>query len=98
MTALEYYERDKLIPFPESGEKNMPAVREWAKKLVDEFLDERINGSIPAKDVELLILSQNQKWNALCDIFETKHGVSPLSKDALKIIWFGDERINDGRA
>ena len=30
---------------------------------------------------------QNQKWNALCNLFVKKHGISVLKRDVLKNSW-----------
>lgn len=34
-----------------------------------------------------VIKELNQKWNAICNLFEKKHGVSPLIRNGYKKYW-----------
>ena len=87
MRAIEYYERDKHIPFPPSCLAKPEDVQKWAVGLFNDFLDE-YQALVKTRHISLyrgecsIISELNQKWNSLSGIFEKNHGASPINKDA----------------
>lgn len=84
MKAKEYFEKYEERIMKKNAE-TVEAIRE----MVDEFLAEA-EKLIEERHVKLVsglvgvYKQQNQKWNALCEMFIKKHGTSVLKRDALK--------------
>ena len=85
MRAVDYYEKYKE-PLLSSDET---AIRKCLFDIVVSLSDEasaltkKRQISRPSGLVAILE-EQNQKWNALCHIFEAKHGSSPINKDGFR--------------
>ena len=88
MKAKEYFEKyDELII-----KDQIAGSIESAKKLIIELSDE-VKDICEARHVKrdaavVSVLKEiNQKWNAICSLYEKKYGVSPLNRNAFSEYW-----------
>lgn len=83
MKAIDYYEQYGMKVLAESYhdgkfDELTNLVRAFLKEMQTIIADRRIHSDRGAVSV---IKEQNAKWNALSDIFEKKHGVTPLKRN-----------------
>ena len=84
MTAKNYYTKYKNCFFVDNI--SIPVTEFTTRLVVEDFLREaRKNADVhfAIRDGSLLSILEEQdgKWQALCRIFELKHGFSPLRKE-----------------
>lgn len=88
MKAKEYFEKyDELII-----KDQIAGSVENTKKLIIELSDE-VKDICEARHVKYdaavvsVLKEQNQKWNAICSLYEKKYGVSPLYRNTFTEYW-----------
>ena len=87
MKAKDYFEK-----YEERIMKGNNDSCEAVEEMLEEFGDET-EKLIDDRHIKLVggmvgvMKEQNQKWNALCNLFAKKYGASVLKRDALKIMW-----------
>lgn len=98
MKAIEYYEKykdrifehitveDGILTFAE------PEINIVVSDMFKEFCDESVElgrkrNTKCSEAVAALVKEQNQKWNAVSNIFEKKDGFSVILTDGYKIWW-----------
>jgi len=88
MKAKEYFEKyDELII-----KDQIAGSIESAKKLLIELTDEAKNicesRHVKRDAAVVSVLKEiNQKWNAICSLYEKKYGASPLNRNAFIKYW-----------
>lgn len=88
MKARDYFEKyDTLIM-----EEQKTAKLAQPKKLLLEMSDEvtavcKQRKAVKDEAVIAVLKEINQKWNAICRMYEKKYGVSPLNYDAFRCYW-----------
>lgn len=87
MKAKDYFEK-----YEERIMKKDADTAKACEDMVEEFCAET-EKLIEDRHIKLIggmvgvMKEQNQKWNALCNLFVKKHGFSVLKRDALKNLW-----------
>lgn len=88
MKAVTYYEKYKQIMVEDNEETCKNHILSLFKDFCEE-MEVMVNTHHVGSDEAMisLIREQNQKWNALSNIFIKHHGLSPLKNDAFKLYW-----------
>lgn len=90
MKAIDYYEKyGKAIYEERSGEEKSPestyrliiAMSKEMKDLCDRRHVKRISAMAG------VIKEMNERWNAICKLFEKEYGKSPIVRDGFKEFW-----------
>lgn len=84
MKAKEYFKiyEDRILEDAVLN-NSVEAAKDLLKDMwmeLDDIVKKRNAKKIPA--VIGAVKEQNQKWNAICNLFEEAHGVSPLKRNA----------------
>lgn len=88
MKAKEYFEKFGEDVWKEAQEPEFRNDGSFAKIYIAFFSE--MKQLMETRNVKLdraiprLIDEQNQKWNAVCNLFEKKYGVSPLQRDGFR--------------
>lgn len=88
MKAKEYFEKYEQPIFEDYRENALTGISNLLKEMMKEtgdILSKR--GVKQSKAAVAVIKEQNDKWNSICNMFEKKHGVSPLLRDGFKNYW-----------
>jgi hypothetical protein len=98
MKAIEYYEKYKSVFLDENGKPRTHISNSDVQTLLTEFNREIFQITEKRKafrreTFKSIVAEINQKWNALCNIFKKKHGISPLKRDVVTDYW--SECINE---
>ena len=87
MKAKDYYDKYGKAVYDETARNEKPL---YLQVMIIEFLHEMKN-TIAQRKVSTdrgavsVIKEMNEKWNALCTIFEKKHGASPIKRNGFLI-------------
>lgn len=88
MKAKEYFEKYDRVIIEDQMAGSIVSTQKLLLELSNEA--ESICKKRHAKRglaVVAVLKELNQKWNAICILYEKKYGVSPLNKDAFKTFW-----------
>lgn len=88
MKAKEYFEKYDRIIIDEQIAGSIESTKKLLFELCDEVKD--ICEKRKAKKnsaVVAVLLEIDQKWNAICSLYEKKYGVSPLNRGAFMEFW-----------
>lgn len=90
MKARDYFEKYDILIMEEQKKKNGEIGT--TKKLLLEMSDEvtavcKQQKAVKDEAVIAVLKELNQKWNAICRMYEKKYGVSPLNYDAFRCYW-----------
>ncbi len=91
MKAKQYFDKYEL-PLLEEARSQEVGTKGPAAQIFIEFFKE-INDMIKVRNIQTdhgllrLVDEQNNKWNAVCNHFIRKYGVSPLKRDGFAIGW-----------
>jgi hypothetical protein len=90
MKAKEYY--NKYSPKFVAKAKSTDGILDTIKEMLLEFNEEAVNLCDKRhirrdNAVRAVIKEQNQKWNAVCELFVKGFGASPTLKDGFQIFW-----------
>lgn len=83
MKARDYFEKYDTLIMEEQKNGEIGTT----KKLLLEMSDEVTAVCKQRKAVIAVLKEINQKWNAICRMYEKKYGVSPLNYDAFRCYW-----------
>ncbi len=86
MKAIDYYKAHatmfySAVRLSDVVEEVSVLLQEFANE-TQEIINKRHAKFMPS--IAAVMKEQNQKWNALCSMFEKKHGCSPIRRDAYK--------------
>ena len=88
MKARDYFEKYDTLIMEEQKNGEIGTT----KKLLLEMSDEvtvvcKQRKAVKDEAVIAVLKEINQKWNAICRMYEKKYGVSPLNYDAFRCYW-----------
>lgn len=93
MRAVEYFNKyeTRLIKNDDDGLK---AIGELMYELIIEAKTLSDARNVKTTGGSVAVLKElNNKWNAICNLFEKKYGVSPIIRDGYKKYWLKEMPI-----
>ena len=91
MKATEYLEKYEFGLTSSKPEAYSESACDLMKEMILEMQDLMNKRHINTNEGIIALLKEfNRKWNALCDLFEKKYGISPLLKDGYKNYWIAE--------
>ena len=96
MKAVEYFNKYESRMIQENDD-GLKAIGELLYEMVIEAKTLIEIRHVKSTQGSVSILKElNQKWNAICSLFEKKYGASPIIRDGYKKYWLKEmPRLND---
>lgn len=88
MKARDYFEKYDTLIMEEQKNGEIGTTKKLLLEMSDEVTAVCKQRKAVKDEAVIAVLKEiNQKWNAICRMYEKKYGVSPLNYDAFRYYW-----------